>query len=494
MSYYPNFFIDILLTISKVIIYILIMYHTSIIKGFIISQLVIYTYHTVLEKLTNCKLVYGTNKLFIKYFKNDHTNVMTLIGLIEVENYNYYKLKNFFSNIIKEVPKLNSRLIYKYGNIFIENLKPTQDRLDDILYEVKDHKFVDYNDVVLNKVHLEVEKPLDLSDRVFELQFIKYKDYSSKNKKGCILLKIDHSCSDGMHIMSLLMCIADNFSMKLFPSAYNRYNNSYLYKFVNLIYTIFIGSLIATILIAKTSNNNYINRMIPSQNNKADMSDINNQGKYGIPVEFNLTEFKKLAKNKLNITINELAICLILLTIKRISKESKSITIAIPVGNTQTSKELKNIKLTNNASGVSCCFDLISSLKESKKVSNKLKYLISKKYLCDLSYYCMKLFSDLLPSYYNKVFFEKLNSKTDIIVSNLPGPIEPLYYSGCKITRLNPFSTCGLAKGFITIMSYNNKIYINSNFQKTQNNNPMEFNNTLLDIYKEEVNKLTLTN
>lgn len=40
-------------------------------------------------------------------------------------------------------------------------------------------------------------------------------------------------------------------------------------------------------------------------------------------------------------------------------------------------------------------------------------------------------------------------------MSNVPGPTVPLYYSGCKLTRMAAIVSTGRARSFLPLVSYN---------------------------------------
>lgn len=604
MFKYPDFKFEIILSLIKFFLFFYLVYYNGFIIGFILFYSSVFIYHRFLELYLNANMLIQTDKIFLGDKPIERIN---LVGISDLVDFDKDKIKEKLKEAVIKVPKLNSKLVYFLGNYFWQQPKLNEDkslRYKNISKDNKSNnnniKFEErFNNVLVKEVrslrnyhealdyaHKQINIPLELDVNSFECHLINYTD-SNERRNGAVVFKMDHALSDGMGVLSLLLCLADNFNLDLFPAKLKKFPNFFkrmIITFVSFFQFILFGWKILYRLIINKSNNKLF-----TNDNRTGIANISKKTE-----EFDLNSIKKISKH-FNITLNDAIITIISATLKKISPDSKDISLVLPVGNTAMPKNLNEVNniLKNSASGVNTLISLVdlninsrnnsnnldllekqsninllsekilnedinkenknkvketanekcsiedlrkeikhqiedehlelkkcntrliyidnsnnknklnnnNNLKDksnnnSKKankikkgfnlIHSQLKALLANKFIADSSVNIINTIAAMLPLKITKYIGLELSKNMDILVSNIPGPAEELYYNGCKVRRLIPFTSTGPNKGFIMIFSYFKTLYLTPNFDVGQNINPNEFNK----IFKNIVEKL----
>ena len=465
----PNLFIEISTSILKIVFIYICLSKLGYLLGIIAIIGIVNLYKKLLEKACGMNCVATMDTLFIGRKKFE---TMTLVGIADLSNFTENKAKEKIKEAIGKLPKLNSRLHYLLGNYFWAKLPITDERLTRIIKIIENVK--DYDEAIeYCQQHINI--PLDLNTTSFECHILKYTSSEYKNC-GAMIFKIDHSVADGLNILSLLLCLADNFSLDIFPKSFNKKSM----KIIDYIKTAFdfvlMGWYYFFILLLNKSNNK-----IFTTNDRTGVTVM------GKPQAFQLDNIKTISK-KLGITINDLIVSIISITIRKMTKTIDDICIMIPIGNSKAPKKLEDVKLHNTTLGIVTPIPLINHIEEHKKISNVMRKMLGKKFIAEMSFYLSYALSELLPFFIMLKIGYKIYQPIDAAITNVPGPTETIYYNGCKVKSLLPFSSIGMNKIFIVVFSYCNSISITPNFDKIQNLSVDKFN----EILNEEVEKLNI--
>lgn len=432
----------------------------------------IYKYIFKLERLNHFDLT------FLKKAKEGSFNVL---GVIELDNFDADKIKNLVINKgIRRLKKLRSIVTYKFFTFFWKEVKveETFDALKIISSKLNDEEELH------NYLTNELNNPIDtFSGKVpYEIHLIPYKE-----NKGIFLFKFDHILSDGLGLVSLICTIADNFHVNIFPSVMRRANPGLLKRILSSMWEFISFPIYAFFLIRES----YHRTITDNPFNKRPG---NHLGKYKFwtSTEYNLDIFKSL-REKYSLTVNELIMSVISASIKRFfsekcnRREISSIFITSPIGQSKIPSNIDEVNLSNNMTGFFGNFPLIDDVKTGcKTVSKFLKKSTNNKAKAS----ALNIFTKLLHSLIAPKILDNLYKNTleaiDFTCSNIPGPVEELYFNGCKVTSITPIISASKMKALMPIITYNKKLKYVLSFDEVIGLDPRE----LIDIMEEEMNKL----
>jgi len=165
----------------------------------------------------------------------------------------------------------------------------------------------------------------------------------------------------------------------------------------------------------------------------------------------------------------------------------KMVATITPIGNRNIPKEVEAISITNNSSGIGCEVVLIDDpIKDSQIISKEFAGHVRNIPLTKSVKIMMDFMLLYMPTYLSKHLIKESQKNFDFIFSNVPGPRHHLYYSGCKVIDMIPFTTPGISQSFVSIVSYSGKFRFGICFDSVLNTNP----ETLLKYVSDELNLL----
>ena len=504
MFKYPNLLLDIVLSLLKIYFFYILVNELNIIIGFIVFYILLNTYYKVTEYLLNATRLTEHDKLFIGT-KNKET--LTLLCIIELDNFDIDRLSNHLKSKVMKMPKINSRLITFLGNYYWKsNLTENKQEIE-INIDNKNKSYTNMNanfkfidivtgindfDDVIEFCNKEVNKRLDITKQSSKTYLLEYSNYkNTKNKKGALVCKVDHSLSDGLGLLSYTLMLADNFSKDLFPkiminkiTAYQKILG-YIFGIAKIF--IYLPTIIKKFPVFKTKNNLFKNRK--------DYNEDYSKCQINKPLKFDFSEFKKASK-LYKMSINDIIISIISASLKKFNYESEEIGVLVPIGNTcfSSTEEEVNINLTNNASGVLTKLELLKDVKKSNCyiIHKELKFLISMKTISDIISILSESMFSFFPSFIIKKIAIQLANNLDVAISNIPGPQSEIFIGNCKVSKILPFTSPGINKAFVAIVSYINKIYIFPSLYKRYSISNKDLHESITYYYNrlvEETNK-----
>jgi diacylglycerol O-acyltransferase / wax synthase len=179
---------------------------------------------------------------------------------------------------------------------------------------------------------------------------------------------------------------------------------------------------------------------------------------------YDLEKTKKICKD-FNISFNDYVMCVISKAVKEWKdfceknknfENFENFSCFIPIGRKGIPKDTNDLQINNEVYGIYIRMPLIDNfLKEYKKVVQVLRNsLKSLGFVSAATRFC-RIGVSLLPRVFQLYLGEKFLNNVDLIVSNVPGPTEPLYYAGCKLKMIAPIISTRNARSFLPIISYN---------------------------------------
>ncbi len=359
---------------------------------------------------------------------------------------------------IKKIRKLRCRLSYDFFEWWWKETS-----LEEAISRIEIHNSPNSKINLKNKEEFENWAHEQLASRFDYTNELLYKFFIIENKdndsefKNLLVLKTDHSFTDGVSLMNLICGIADNYDQKLFPATFSK---SYHKVYDILAFLLFPLYLIKTMYLVffdlKTVET-------PFKSNNP----MNGIPKVILSDRLNLDDYMNVRK-KLGITFNDLFVAAISSASRKYIKKHKDIQhvpehilTVFPVNLKPIPRSLDDIVITNNSAGIIMKIKLIEDpIKENHVVSRSLKDLLRNFYYVKTGKMISDLLNDYLPFYLsNKVIMDTYR-RVDLTISNVPGPKDPIYYAGCKVLDMVPMFKSGFIQTFIGINSYLGKFRI----------------------------------
>jgi NRPS condensation-like uncharacterized protein len=395
--------------------------------------------------------VSGMDEKFFSFQRHQRVN---LLVVVLIEEYDAERLRKLLiDRAINKVPKLTMQLLRKFNTLYWKRVPLTDGyKRIKIIEEPfnSEQGFVSYASSEVN-CFIDV-----LNDLPYSIELC---CYDEKAKRGGIIFKFDHILSDGLGLTTLITSIADNYNANIFPSVLRPYKfniSDFLidkyYDLLSIIYIPYVFYLILSIM---------------GQNTPLKQK----QGNYGldrirISKAYNLNDFNHIRKTRLKISFNDLVVSAIsnglnqLCTDKGYKDICEFISV-IPVGVTYLPTNSSEVDLTNKVTGFVTRIPAVSNiLNDTSKVSQSLKRQLNNLPLVKALFKLGNYTGEILPFEFYVAINNLFMSRIDFICSNIPGPTEPLYYDGCKLTDIIGLPSAGGMKIFIPIVSYNKRFRI----------------------------------
>ena len=265
-----------------------------------------------------------------------------------------------------------------------------------------------------------------------------------------LLMKMDHSLSDGIGMLSFLMAIADNYDISMFPQL--KTPSIWQSFILNLLSPYYMIKSLAIDLNMKVQENIF----------KRTTGPIIGKRIIKIGKKYIFTQVSKLAKS-LGLTFNEFITAVVSKATKAYLKKEDpknnldSISISAPVSTRTMPKCLEDYTIDNSMTTLSYDLPLIDDIKTEK---SKIKTALSSLKDFFLVYgYLLKysVVSSFLPVSYLKEGGVEFATKVSLVFSNVPGPKTQLIYANTKINTMIPTPNPGFFHNFLAIITYNDE-------------------------------------
>ena len=444
--------VDILYT-AKILLFSYLWYK----YGFIYSILLIYLLNFLIDLILQLFFGYerlcGLAKTFIE---TKEEKKFTMTGYILLDDYKPEEWKNMIiKRGVDAFPKLRKVVTKLLGNYYWKDVDCT------LAYNnLKNFKNIRLNSLedICNYTIKEQEIHYKLNEIPWELHFIRYGE-----KGGMIFIKLDHALSDGIGFIGLIIALADNYSLNLFPQA----KSPSLY----MQFLVFLSRPFYAIYLT------YLTMKVKHKNSpfKLETSAIESYNKRGnkrmyISKRFDFNKLSSIYKNK-GLTFNEFIMCLIVKNYKNYAEELEkklntkydlsTITSNMAISLRSMPKDLNSCEINNNIGAITMEIPVIDNIeKDYIKVKNTIDYYIKSPLTLHGSKFLQDFVSNLLSENTMNKAVEDNSKLVDTITSNVPGPRSELFYIGCKVLSIMASPQPGPISNNITIMSYNGEFSI----------------------------------
>jgi len=277
---------------------------------------------------------------------------------------------------------------------------------------------------------------------------------NTKSKFGqFVILSFDHSFSDGLGIISLILGLADNYSEKLFP--FNK-KYSWMHYLLNMI--LLPINLAKLIIITLKLNKQPAPMKIPFNHKKVGITKI------ATIVDKPFDEVSQVCKN-LKITFNDLLITLVSKVLNTIQSEvlkvpkNKSFVLSIPIGLRSYPKNLKDLTIENSSPAFIINLQTVDDVeRECRSVSKVMNSTFKNLGMVEAMSFILLILTSFIPYKLMNYIFTKESRNCDFLLSNVPCTKEALYYNGNKCESLLPFISTGFFSSFFACLTYDKKV------------------------------------
>lgn len=409
---------------------------------------------------------FGGFSLFVRYIlklepvksndkmllSDDFFKRQLILVSIELDNFNAEAIYTKLSTLaFGKIQKLSSHLVYKFFNFYWEKSPKPRDQIIKERLVIK--KAISREE--LESIYVsELEKNLDLSFSPIEFHI-----YPLKNERdrGIIILKSDHSFTDGMAILSLFCCLTEDFNEKYFPEIMRKRVSSIWGKILDFILFIFFGVFVLLYIIITTKSSFKF-----SENKRSEKVSVSKK------LQLDLTEIKQASKS-LNISINDIFLASLLSSIKKFKYQEKKITLMVPVGLSPIPKSINDVHIANYVSGAISKMTLINDpVSDLETYKTDIKHLLRQVLFVRILDYAVYLLSLVFPFNVFKEIAMGTLKEIDFCCTNLPGPTKVITIEGQSIVDVEGFTSGGYLQGIFVIVSYNNKVTLRGIVDKSQ--------------------------
>jgi len=197
---------ELLVKSIKFILFTYYLYNFGFIKGIAFYYISTYLYQLILYYTIGIEEVTSLEFMFAP-LRNE--NKFTMTGYFILESFEPEKIKNLIiEKAIKKFKRLRLKLTYTLGNYYWKEF-PVEEAFNQVkIYSDINLKI---NDDILKYVLKEQATPFNLNEFPYEFQLLRH------GQGGFLLTKFDHSLSDGIGLLGLLIAMADNYNINLYP-------------------------------------------------------------------------------------------------------------------------------------------------------------------------------------------------------------------------------------------------------------------------------------
>jgi hypothetical protein len=382
---------------------------------------------------------------------------INLTGVSFYENFDAEKIKDvIIKRGIEQIPKLRSKLVKKFFRLYWQEV-PLSEAYERVKIIEKpfenEQEFMDY-------ASKQSDEMIDLNELLYTIEIVSIVDKTSSISKGGIILRLDHLLTDGLGLVALTCILADNFKPEIFPPIMKReHSNTLLHTIADIFYE-FISILYFPYTMLKFIA--FKPACAPYMKNKKPIGQIN----YTVSKAYNLKDFDNIRKHKLKISFNDMILTVISKSINQICKgmgktDIKEFRTFVPIGQYKLPTSPKDVVLDNQASitiiGVPAVNDII---KDSKLVAKTFYKQLTNIPVIKSMLNFNAFFAEFIRREDMQDEGEKLFDTFDFATSNVPGPVEEIYYGGCRMVKTFALPNAKLVKLFIPITSYNKQFRI----------------------------------
>lgn len=456
-----NDIVEFLITICNIIfIYLTFNYYGYLycILSFISIKLIFYFY---LVKIIGLIPLKTNDKLLLSddFFKRQV--IMTQLNITRFcPNQLYEELKE---RAFKKIEKLSYSLSYEYYNFYWKkkstNINELCNQRIKILEPMNENELKIFIKKELNDYFDIFNSPIMfyiIPKKESELKMVNSEEVFTSYSEGYLIMKSDHSLTDGLGLLSLIFTLSDNYKPTNMPKIMHQRKEMFYETF--FYFLCFIPLCIPLIL--------YLIFTIKSTCRLSNLARTN-EVEIGEYKQYDISEIKHHSK-KLKMSINEFLIFIVTKAVKNVFKESEKITCIIPFGMSPVPNNISEVKLENHVFALFYKFRLSGNISEFKQ---DYKNLLRQSFIVKITNFSTNLIYAILPFNWAKAVSSGVMTEVDLGISNVPGQSETIIIKSNIVDTVIPYVTTGNISTCLTNVSYNNKLVVSLNYDGGQKDN-----------------------
>ena len=284
-------------------------------------------------------------------------------------------------------------------------------------------------------------------------------------------------------MLSLCFCLCDDYSPEIYPKILRvKYTYSFIREILDtILFPLF--SLYALFIV------------LTSSNERTEYKPMYNYHHYGISrfqmsKWYPLNSMKKL-RTKYSVSFNTCVVGILLKAHKELLENIHFLNVIIPCGHTTLPLTVKDVKLKNLAQGFMMCLPCIDNFNELTKLHKIINTHIFNTTITSIPIFAFRMMSEFLPAKILNFIGNNIIFKSDILISNIPGPESKLKVCGCEMIDCYPVVSPGRMKAFFTISSFNGYFRYIAAFDKSVKYNLKDFM-VIINKIMNEVNDIKI--
>jgi hypothetical protein len=453
----------------KTLLFFYTLYMFSIVKGIILIYAITHFYDFIMLKFFKLERISPCDTLFMWNSPEQSYNIFIVLSLEKMDKEG---IKNLvIEKGIKKFKKLRSRLTFRLFEWWWQEVAIEEGlKRIEILDKDKLGCSIKSKEDLTNWAYGELSKKFDIKKELpYKFMIIENQE-NAPEYQNLLLLKFDHSFSDGVAIMNFICGMADNYSTKLFPATMSKSIN----KIYDIFAYLFFPFYCMKIFYESLFNLKKVNSIFKVE------KPVTGAAKIALSQSFNLEEYQKINK-QLGITFNDMMVSVMSASAKKYLREHnfkdlEHLLVCFPINMKPVPNNLESIIITNDSAGSAHELKLIDCVtSQSKSISRWLHKLLRNFFYAKTC----KIMADRmwlhLPFYLARKIILDTYQKLDITMSNVPGPKEHLIYNGCKVLDMIPLFTPGFIQTFIGVLSYAGSFKITMVHDTSMERDPQEF-------------------
>ena len=405
----------------------------------------------------NLKKLTGIDKIF---FSRKHKHRYQVIATMNFNNFDTTNMFNYVkSQYIDKYSKFKQILVKKAHEYWWRPLSPAEESAMNKSPPIKVHTRIHNYNELITFIQQEINTYIDVFTTVpYEFTLIPYGD--AADNRGIVMLKYDHTLTDGLGIVAATCASASNYNVNIFPRLMRSIMEDkwYLHILSWLLYPYYSIRSALFILQFVSYKSPFIPKKISSVTKLAETQKT-----------YYLKDFEKFRKQK-QLSFNDLMMGVLSLAIYKMLYENKQgkfkgfqrrgqqIQMMFPFGRKKIPEKAEMVDLDNLANSLFIKLPLISELNDTnfRMIQKKVKeqFLQQLKY----SYHKTAFILGEIGSYpFVNWCTQLICSRLDMAFTNVPGPTVKISYGKSECEELKCYISAGYGFSFVPLLSYDGR-------------------------------------
>jgi hypothetical protein len=461
--------------VTRVTIIFLSVIYTGIIKGVFISFCIFKSYALFMYYMFNLKKLTGIDKIFLS---RKHKHRYQVIATMTLNNFDITTTFNYVkSQYIDKYSKFKQILVKKLYEYWWRPLSPAEESAMNTSPPIKVHTRIHNHKELIAYIQKEVNTYIDVFTTVpYEFTLIPYGNVA--DNKGIVMLKYDHTLTDGLGIVAATCASASNYNVNIFPRLMRNIKDDKWYMNILswLMYPYYVVRSALFMLQFFPYDSPFIPKNVTSVTKLAETEKT-----YYLKDFENFRKQKQLSFNELMMGVLSLAIYKMIYENKQhkykgFEYKGKQIRIMFPFGRKKLPEKAEMVNLENLANALFVKVPLISELNDTnfKAIQRIIKEMFSQqiKYSYHKTAFALgEIGTYPLVNWCTQFVCKRL----DMAFTNVPGPTVKISYGKSECEEMKCYISAGYGFSFVPLLSYDGKFSFSFSADEGCEVDPKEF-------------------